>query len=394
MQNDELGGGVRVAGTIAMLDHWLKRRGPKLGQAFDPRMNALNAWRLVLATGVVLWHSWPLTGREMAYPPAAQLLNQVWVDGFFALSGFLITRSWLRNPRLGKYFLARGLRIFPGLWVCLCVVAFVIAPVAVTIQGDSAAKLLKSTAPIEYVLNNAVLNVFYLGIGGTPRDVPWSGVWNGPLYTLVFEVMCYIVVACLGIAGLAGRRWVSPVAFTLALVGAQMFSFPIRAELGATLPQLVSRFALMFAAGALLYHFQDVIPARWSLVAVSFVVVLASGLLPNYRVIGAIPLAYAVIVSGSLIQHKRLNLRTDLSYGTYIYAWPVQQVLVICGLGFLNPMIFGIVSAVATLPLAALSWFLVEKRALSLKSGLRLKRRTGTAPARESVVRLVGGKTD
>ena len=34
----------------------------KLGQVFDPRNNALNAWRLVLATGVILWHSFPLTG--------------------------------------------------------------------------------------------------------------------------------------------------------------------------------------------------------------------------------------------------------------------------------------------------------------------------------------------
>lgn len=365
-------------------NHLLKQPqagSPRLGQVFNPRTNALNAWRLALAMGVVLWHSWPLTGREMAYLPAAQLLNQVWVDGFFALSGFLITGSWLRNPRLGQYFLARGLRIFPGLWVCLLVIAFVIAPVAVTIQGDSAGKLLMSAAPIGYVLNNAVLNVFYLGIGGTPRGVPWSGVWDGPLYTLIFEVMCYIVVAGLGVARLASHRWVSPVAFALALSGALLFSFPPRAELGATLPQLLSRFALMFAAGALLYQFQDVIPARWSLVGVSVVIVLAAGLLPDYRVIAAIPLAYVVIVSGSLIHHKRLNLRTDLSYGTYIYAWPVQQFLVICGLGFINPIAFAIISAAATLPLAALSWFLVEKRALSLKSSLRLKRRTGKVPA-------------
>lgn len=354
---------------------------PKLAQVFDPRANALNAWRLALATGVILWHSWPLTGRAMAYPPAAQLLNQVWVDGFFALSGFLITRSWLRNPSLRDYFLARGLRIFPGLWVCLLIIAFVIAPVAASIQGDSAASLLMSTAPIAYVLNNSVLNVFCLGIAGTPRGVPWSGVWDGPLYTLIFEMMCYIVVAVLGVLRLARHRWVSPLAFTLALSGSLLFSFPIRAELGATLPQLISRFALMFAAGAMFYHFQDVVPARWSLVVVSSAIVLAAGLLPNYRAIGAIPLAYAVIVSGSLVGHKRLHLRTDLSYGAYIYAWPIQQLLVICGLGFAHPIVFAVVSTAAILPLAGLSWFLVEKRALALKSRRGLKRRINTAPA-------------
>ena len=79
--------------------------------------------------------------------------------------------------------------------------------------------------------------------------------------------------------------------------------------------QLAVRFAIMFSAGALLYQWKDVIPARWSLVAVSVVIVLASSLLPDYRVVGGLPLAYAVIVSGSLIHNKRWSLRTDLSYG-------------------------------------------------------------------------------
>ncbi len=95
-------------------------------------------------------------------------------------------------------------------------------------------------------------------------------------------------------------------------------------------------------------------------------------------VVAAIPLAYAVIVSGFLIRNERLRLRNDLSYGTYVYAWPIQQLLVICGLGFMNPIVFATIAAIATFPLAALSWFLVEKRAMSLKS--RLKRKW-SAPA-------------
>jgi peptidoglycan/LPS O-acetylase OafA/YrhL len=73
-----------------------------------------------------------------------------------------------------------------------------------------------------------------------------------------------------------------------------------------------------------------------------------------------------------------LTLRTDLSSGLYIYAFPAQQMLAICGLIWLNPLLFFVVSAIATLPLAALSWFLVEKPAMSLKT--RLKRRWGATP--------------
>jgi peptidoglycan/LPS O-acetylase OafA/YrhL len=380
----------KVVGVKVISDRWPKRRrtpSMKLGQEFDPRRNALNAWRLALATGVILCHSWPLTGRRVSFEPAHQLLRDVWVDGFFAISGFLITASWLSNPRLRNYFVARGLRILPGLWVCLTITAFVIAPIGVAIQGGPAAKLLLSRAPIEYVLKNSAVAMLKPDIGGTPQGVPWSHAWDGSLWTLLPEVFCYITVAVLGVTGLLSRRWLIPAALAMALalstllppwsvfadaIEAQQQIDPAKAAL--VLGAVATRFAVMFLAGALLCQFRDVIPARWSLVAVSVVIVLASSLLPNYRLIGGIPLTYAIIVSGALIHDKRLRLRTDLSYGVYIYAFPIQQLLVIWGLGSMNPVVFAVIAAFATVPLAALSWFLVEKPSLSLKS--RLKRRS------------------
>jgi peptidoglycan/LPS O-acetylase OafA/YrhL len=348
------------------------RRG-RLGQAFDPRNNALNAFRLALATSVILNHSFPVTGRTL--PPVAvrQLLISGGVDGFFAISGFLITASWLSHPRVRDYLVARALRILPGFYVCLVVTAFVIAPIGVAIQGGSAARLLLSTGPIEYVLKNSAVAYLHADVGGTPRGIPVAA-WDGSLWSLIYELICYLAVAGLGVIGLASRRWVSPAVLALALLGATLL--PPAAIAGPwSVRQLIVRSAIMFAAGALLYHFREVIPARWSLVAVSMVIVLAAGLLlPDYRLVAAVPLAYAVIVSGALIHNKRLRLRTDLSYGVYIYACPIQQLLVICGLVKLNPLVFFVVSTLATLPLAALSWFLVEKRAMSLKS--RLKRRS------------------
>lgn len=342
----------------------------KLGQVFDPRRNALNVWRLVMASAVVLQHSWPLTGHKA---PGLGSIYEVSVDGFFVLSGFLITSSWLRNPRPREYFVARALRIFPGLWVCLIVVAFVIAPIGVAIQGGSPKKLLMSTAPIEYVLNNAVLNVYHASIAGTPNGVPWPHVWDGTLWTLIFELFCYIGVAVAGIIGLLARRWAVPVAFVLAVCLAAVVSYPVFGM--QTIPQMIARFAVVFLAGMLIHQFRDVLPARWSLVTICMVIAITSALLmPNYRVVGAIPLAYAVIVSGALIRNPRFRLRTDLSYGVYIYGWPMQQLLVICGLAFLNPFVFAVVAGAATLPLAALSWFVVEKRAMALKSRFTRKR--------------------
>lgn len=338
----------------------------KLGQAFDPRNNALNAWRLILAVGVIFWHSWPLTGHTIGYQPVVRLLSEVWVDGFFTISGFLITASWMRRPHLKEYWTARGLRIFPGLWVCLVVTAFVIAPVSVWIQRGSP---LSVSSEVGYVLNNGVLNAYYAGIGGTPKGIPWPGVWNGSLWTLAFEMICYIAVCVLGVVGLLKRRWTIPVLFVLAVAWSAWVSYPTLAM--QTIPQMLARFAVVFLAGALLYQYRDRIPARWSIVALSIAVVIASGLLQNYRVIAAVPLAYAIIVSGALIRHRRLNLRNDLSYGVYIYAFPVQQLLAICGLVWLNPALFFALATICTLPLAALSWFAVEKRVMSLKGRFR-----------------------
>ena len=365
-----------------------------LREVFDPRNNALNAWRLLLASGVILWHSWPLTGRDVSFEPVRQLLRDGFVDGFFAISGFLITWSWLRNPRARDYFAARGLRLLPGLWICLIVTAFAIAPIAVAIQGGSAQKLLVSRGPIDYVLGNGAVQLLKHDINGTPTGVPWFGEWNGSLWTLFWEVLCYVTIAGLGLLGLLRFRWTVPVLLmgvllwsaTLPSMSAVVEAPPDkRPPIDAATSMLIAqgaaaRFGLMFLVGALLFQVRNMIPARWSLVALSVVIVFATSMMPNYRLLGAFPLAYAIIVSGALIRNKHLVLRTDVSYGVYIYAFPIQQLLVICGLSFLAPPLFAIIATAVTLPLAAVSWFLVEKPAMSLKA--RLGRRS--SPPSES----------
>ncbi|WP_406817001.1 acyltransferase family protein [Mycobacterium sp. M23085] len=344
----------------------------KLGQVFDPRRNALNALRLVLAAEVMLFHSWPITGHM---PPKAtlQLFFSVGVDGFFAISGFLITRSWLTDPRLRDYLTARALRILPGFYVCLIVTAFIFAPLSLAIQGASATKLLASTAPLLYVVKNSAIAYLQPSIDGTLHGVPGGPAWNGSMWSLIWELLCYLFVAAIGVAGLGNRRWVSPAVLVAATLGALVLP-PLTFPGVWTIPQLAVRAAIMFSAGAVMYQWRDVIPARWSLVAVCIVIVVAAGLLPDYRVVGALPLAYAVVVSGSLLKSQRLRLRTDLSYGVYIYAFPAQQLLAVSGLATrLHPVLFFVVAVATTLPLAAVSWFLIEKPAMSLKRRLRIK---------------------
>lgn len=348
-----------------------------LGRAFDPKRNVLNAWRLVLASSVIVWHSFPITGRNITSEPVQHLLGGVGVDGFFAISGFLITGSWLNNPRLRTYFASRALRIYPGLVACLAVTAFVIAPIGVAIQGGPVGQIWGSRAPFDYVWKNTLMMVWQPAIAGTPSGVPWPEKWNGSIWTLIPEMLCYIVIGLLGATGmgLVTRRCLIAAALALALtwlallpsVGTDVHGVVVTGD------RLAARFGALFLAGALLHQFRELIPARWSLVWLSVGIVLAASFMPDYRVIGAIPLAYAIIVSGVLLRSERLRLETDLSYGVYIYGWPIQELLVICGVGVLNPFGFAVISIIAVLPFAMLSWFLVEKRALSLKSRLKRK---------------------
>ena len=325
-----------------------------LDDVFDVRANALNFVRLLLAGSVIVWHGIRLAGQEIESVPLRQFVVDFGVDGFFAISGFLIVQSWLRTPDWRRYLRARFLRIFPAFWTCLIVTAFLIAPLSTGLFGGE---------NLTYVLKNASLWIVQWGIAGTPTDVPITGVWNGSLWTLAWEFICYLGVLVLGIAGLLKYRAVLPICFALVLIVSAATSSGL-VENG--LLELASRFGIMFLAGALILQYRDRIPVNAVTVVLSVVVVAASMLLPNYRVVGALPLAFLVMLCGAAIRSPRFRLKNDISYGVYIYAFPVQQVLAIWGVHTWGTPVYIVLAMLGTLPLAIASWFLVEKQALKL----------------------------
>ncbi|WP_431279887.1 acyltransferase family protein [Leifsonia poae] len=194
--------------------------------------------------------------------------------------------------------------------------------------------------------------------------MPYPGVWNGSLWTLWWEFLCYLAVLALGLTRLLKFRATIPAIFAGCLTGV------ILADTGAlTNFYLVnaSRFGLMFAAGALIYQLRHWLPARWSLVAVSAGLTVVASVLPDYRVLAALPLAYLLIATGAMVKVRRLRLENDISYGTYIYAFPLQQVLACAGLYVLGVPLFAVAAIVVTLAVASLSWYLIEKPAMRLK---------------------------
>lgn len=343
-----------------------------IAATLDPRRNGLNLLRLVLAVGVIFYHSYRLTGRPIEPAPLEQALSNLWVDGFFALSGFLIVGSWVRRPQALTYLRHRLLRIYPAFVVCLLVVAFVAVPLGAAIGGGTYTLREQGT----FVGANLGLFMRTFQVGDILANAPIPDSWNGSLWTLFYEFLCYLAVLVVGLLGVLKRRFGVPVLFAgawvFALVSDVTSLGEARIPLGlyriAALPvHDVSRLVLAFAAGALVYWAQGRLRCRWSYVAVSLAIVVGAMWLPDYRLVGAPFLAYALIATGAMIRSRATHLRNDISYGVYIYAFPIQQLLVLAGVGTWGVVPFWLVATALTVVPATLSWFLVEKPAMRLK---------------------------
>ena len=168
-----------------------------MGPRFEARPNALHAVRLSLAISVVAFHCSALAGHSCLPPRPTRSCGKLPVDAFFAISGFLICRAWQRDSHPARFALARLRRVVPGLWACLVVTAFVIAPLSAAVAGQPR---LAGASQWAYVLGNADTWSNVHSIDGSPRGLP-SVMWNGSLWSLGYEMACYAAVLVLGALG-------------------------------------------------------------------------------------------------------------------------------------------------------------------------------------------------
>jgi peptidoglycan/LPS O-acetylase OafA/YrhL len=309
-------------------------------------LNSFDLLRLLAATAVIFHHVAPLSGAPVRRVFSTDF-GELGVAVFFVISGYLVTASWRRAPDLGAFLRKRVLRIEPALVVSLALTALVLGALVTTLP---LADYLRTPHVWLYVLRNALLYPVTYHLPGVFAHNPLPDTVNGSLWTLRLEFSCYLLVAALGLAKLLTPRVVAGLAI---LAGAVFLVLHVaRPDLGAAgLPRLLDIAALngfLFLAGAFLNLRDRPVPV-WA------AVVLAPLLLTPAWIFG---LPALVVVVGSL---RSVRLPADISYGLYIYAFPLQQVLAAHGqLTFLTAL-------AATAPIALASWFLVEKPALRLK---------------------------
>jgi peptidoglycan/LPS O-acetylase OafA/YrhL len=312
-------------------------------------VNSFDWLRLLAAAMVIHHHVFPLSGRAPLTFFSTDY-GALGVGIFFVISGYLVSGSLQRSATIGDYLKKRLLRVEPGLIVSLLVTALVLGALATTLPLRD---YFASPQVWLYVARNALLYPTDYALPGVFTANPFPVAVNGSLWTLRLEFSGYLALAALAAAKLLRPNIVAVLA-GLAAAGLIALPFLWPAEAGwLRLADVAVLNGYLFLGGAWL-NLRGKSPPLWAVAA--GIVLLATPL-------WALGLPAIVLRLGSLPAPK---LPADLSYGLYIYAFPLQQLLAAHG------MLSLWTSLALTLPFAAASWFLVEKPALKLKpTGVR-----------------------
>jgi len=323
--------------------------------------------RLVAATSVIFSHAFLIGDGELDREPLMRLTGGQTVFGvvgvfvFFTISGFLITQSFDTTGSPIRFLAKRALRIYPGLLACLLVSAFIMGPL---LSDLPIAVYFRKLDAYTYVTSNFSMVMPANTLPGVTFSSYGVGrIVDGPFWTLPCEIVMYLVVFALGVLRALDLR------LMLALVVAGMICLWFDTSssdyfIGGALWLLP-----FFAAGMALYRWRDkgICGGRGALLALAGIGVSV----PLHAFILLFPLfgSYLVIY---LALEKRLPFFNaarfgDLSYGLYIYGWPVEQVIVRLNGGSMAWQELFALALPITAAIALLSWHLVEARALRLK---------------------------
>lgn len=347
----------------------------------DLGRNNFDALRFGLAALVIFSHSFALMSGTDATEPLHRLTRgqmasgELAVDGFFILSGFLVTYSWSKAPSVLPFFRKRISRIYPGFAVVTILSTLFLMPVALGIPfGTFPDGLLRREGM-------ALLTLRSHEPDGAFPELPFHAI-NGSLWSIPFEAWCYVGVATLGLLGAIRNR--KAVALILAGALAVSVAFlvwnlnPGLKWIGQLIgwPRLWARMLPYFLSGMVFYLYQDRIryTTRGAILAV--LALVAASFVPRGWAV-ACPLAGAYLLFWCGF-HPTVRLHNwakygDFSYGMYLYAYPIQQ-LILLKLRPGHPLVLLALSLPASVAMGALSWHGVEKWFLKRK-------RTPAAPA-------------
>jgi peptidoglycan/LPS O-acetylase OafA/YrhL len=335
--------------------------------------NNFDFLRLLAASFVLIGHSSDvLYGRHLEYDPARKIfdmtIQSLGVLIFFIISGYLITRSFENRKSWVQFMVGRVLRIFPALIVVVLLSVFVLGPAVTTL---SIPEYFNSPLTWKYLQDITLYRMYYY-LPGVFQNNPLGGSVNASLWTLPYEFTCYLFISIAGLVTVLNRKWIT-LSYYFIFFCSYLF---LQTEMDKlVIPVLGIDFKtfflpfLYFMAGSVFYKFRDFIKFSWfeTATVILILILVRLGIVHNQFTI--IPLTYFVLAF-SLSKYIKLGNAAkygDFSYGIYLYAFPVQQLIVFLFPGIASLWLMIFLSFCIVLPFALISWHVIEKGALAKK---------------------------
>ncbi|KRE74051.1 hypothetical protein ASG77_04660 [Arthrobacter sp. Soil762] len=259
----------------------------------------------------------------------------------------------------------RVARIMPAFIVCLVIMVVFFGPIGyVAAKGSLAGYFGTATSPLNFVISNLTLKMNHYDIAGTPLNVPYAGAWNGSLWSLYYEFLCYLVVAVIGCFAIFRKSpWFITVFFAVSVLAQANIEFINKYTDGNFDVVLLLKLLPFFLGGAVVFAWKSRIGIHWApAVASLLVAILMVSVFPSWggQASGAL-IAYGTLWISSRLPQPKVIAKNDISYGVYIYAFAFQQLLAVFGAHHMGLVLFSLSAAALTIPTAIASWLLIER---------------------------------
>jgi peptidoglycan/LPS O-acetylase OafA/YrhL len=336
--------------------------------------NNFDLLRLLAASFVFISHSFNIYGKHDfefisldGFRPIT--FGTLGVGIFFVISGFLITKSFISTVKREHFIIKRLLRLYPAVFLNILLVYCVIAPLTTTVDISEYFGMIYKNAV--FLLANGVFfqfpNLHWIFTANPNSDFKGFSVVNLPLWTLFYELTCYMIVLICGVIFNA-RITIPLITLIYISYNCDIIFFP------RTVSDLAVIYCAFFFLGACLFLYKKYVPINGKMAVICLTCMVGLSTV-NLYVFPLYLLLVAYIIMYVALQAKYLGdfaKYGDFSYGLYIYAWPVQQTVAIM-FDLKDEMfpIYMIVSFVVALIFAVFSWHVIERPAIMLKHKLR-----------------------
>lgn len=338
------------------------------------RDNIFDIIRLIAAYAVMFSHYHAFSGIPEPMIFGIVSLGTLSVIVFFSISGFLITKSYINSKNAIDYVSKRCKRIFPALFFCSLIMIYIICPLFGI--GDAVTYILSKNAFITF-LDYSTLGWVPLDTNGFAKNYIHRNSLNGSLWSLGYEFTAYILIMLV----LFTKKNLK-IKMTLALIVCVLVAYiSNHTKVPADIRHFIndhfilfssvargSLYFIPFAVGSLLAITQE----KWNtkvgkiilvICGVTIISLFSQKNITDTAFFFSIPLIILPIAIS--FKDSIINGRFDISYGVYIYAYPIQQI--IANEAHL-PFSLGLfASVIITTLLATASWFLIEKPMIKTK---------------------------